>query len=188
MRKIQVIMGTTRKTRFADQPANWIVEKIKQEQDVEVELIDLRDWQLPFFEESVSPSMNGGKYENELARKWADKIGEADGYIFVTAEYNHGYPAVLKNAIDYVYKEWNNKPVGFVAYGSVGGARSIEQLRQVVAEVQMTSIRAAVYIPAYWTLLDENGKLKTDTLEDNAQTMISQLLWWIDALKTARNK
>ncbi|HTX19838.1 MAG TPA: NAD(P)H-dependent oxidoreductase, partial [Bacteroidota bacterium] len=110
-------------------------------------MIDLRDWQLPMYDEPISPVSNKGIYTNPIGRKWADKIGEADGYIIVTPEYNHGYPAVLKNAIDWVFQEWRRKPVGFVSYGNLGGARVIEQLRQVVIELQMLPIRNAVHIP-----------------------------------------
>src|SRR5665213_2869794 len=155
MIKIQIIMGSTRQGRFVEQPAKWIFEKAKMQEGIEVELIDLRDWPLPFFDEAVSPSMNKGNYTNELAAKWAKKVGEADGYIIVTPEYNHGYPGVLKNAIDYVYGEWNNKPVGFVSYGGVaGGTRSVQQLRQVAIELQMVPIRNGIHIPMYWTQLD----------------------------------
>ena len=121
-------------------------------------------------------------------RKWADKIGEGDGYIIVTPEYNHGYPAVLKNALDYVYKEWNQKPLGLVSYGTVGGARVVEQLRQVAIELKMVPVRTAVHIVAFWNMLDEKGDLKTDTLEKNADEMISQVLWYARVLKEAREK
>lgn len=185
--KIQVIIGSTRASRFGVQPAEWIFQELKKQSDLEVELIDLRDWPLPFFNESVSPAFNNGKYELDLAQKWAAKIGEADGYVFVTPEYNHGYSAVLKNAIDYISREWNKKPVAFVAYGSVGGVRAVEQLRQVAAELQMVSIRQAVYIVNFWSLLDEQGKLKTESLQSSADAMIENLLWWTKALKTARD-
>lgn len=184
--KIQVIIGSTRQGRFGDKPARWISDELKKNADVEVELIDLRDWPLPFFDEAISPSMNNGVYSLELARKWADKIAEADGYIMVTPEYNHGYPAVLKNAIDYVSKEWNNKPVGFVSYGTVGGARAIEQLRQVAVELKLVPVRTSVNIIAYWNLLDEQGNLKTESFEKTAADMISQVLWYAIALKNAK--
>src|SRR5579859_7915590 len=141
MVKIQVIIGSTRKGRFSEKPAHWIFDELKKRQDVDAELIDLRDWPLPFFDESISPSQNKGTYENALAAKWAKKIEEADGFIIVTPEYNHGYSAVLKNALDYVYKEWNKKPVGFVSYGGIsGGTRAVQQLRQVAIELQMVPI------------------------------------------------
>lgn len=189
MVKLQVIIGSTRQNRFGEKPAKWIFEELKKKEGIEAELIDLRDWPLPFFDEPVSPLMSEGKYVNELAPKWAKKIEEADGYIFVTPEYNHGYSAVLKNAMDYVYKEWNKKPVAFVSYGAVaGGTRAVQQLRQVAIELQMVPIRAGVHIPNFWTLLDEKGNIKTETLQDNADIMIDQLLWWTKALRTAREQ
>lgn len=187
MIKIEVIIGSTREGRFGDKPAKWIFDMLSKKERVEAELIDLRDWPLPFFNEAVSPSMNQGKYANELAAKWAEKVGEADGYIIVTPEYNHGYSAVLKNAIDYVYNEWNNKPVAFVGYGSMGGARAIEQLREVAVELQMTPIRSAVHIPGFWNYLDENSNLKTGSFDKAAEGMIDQLIWWAQALKSARS-
>lgn len=184
-------MGSTRQNRFSEKPALWIFEETKKREGVEVELIDLRDWTLPFFDDAESPSGNKGIYKNELVSKWAKKIGEADAFIVVTPEYNHGYPAVLKNAMDHVYLEWNKKPIGFVSYGSVGGARAIEQLRQVSIELQMAPIRNAIHIPSFWTLRDEAGNLKPgafDSLKGTADNFLEQLLWWGDALKTARTE
>lgn len=189
MVKIQVILGSTRQGRFGEQPAKWITEELQKQKDIEVELIDLRDWPLPFFNESVSPAYNQGKYENELAAKWAKKIGEGDGYIFVTPEYNHGYSAVLKNAIDYVSKEWNQKPAAFVSYGGIaGGTRAVQQLRLVVLELQMTPIRQGVHIPLYWDHLDEKGQLKTDEYQYQVDLMIPQLVWYTKLFKKAREE
>ena len=145
--KIHIIIGSTRQNRFSEKIAPYIFGQLKKEEGVEAELVDLRDWPLPFFDEPMSPNMAKGNYVNPLGRKWADKIKEADGYIIVTPEYNHGYPAVLKNALDWVFYEWAHKPVGFVSYGSVSGARSVEQLRQVVIELQMHPIRNAIHLP-----------------------------------------
>jgi NAD(P)H-dependent FMN reductase len=187
--KIQVIIGSTRQGRFGDKPAKWIFGELKKHTEVEGELLDLRDWPLPFFDEPISPSMNKGTYANELAAKWARKIGEADGYIFVTPEYNHGYSAVLKNALDYVYNEWNNKPVAFVSYGGVsGGTRAVQQLRQVAVELQMVPIRAGVHFSMYWSNLDEKGNLKTDTLAQSAAAMITKLIWFASLLKKGREE
>lgn len=185
-------MGSTRQGRFVEQPAKWIFEKLKEKEGVEAELIDLRNWPLPFFDEPVSPGMMGlmkKDYVSELAKKWAKKIGEADGYLIVTPEYNHGYPAVLKNAIDYVYNEWNNKPVAFMSYGgSAGGTRSVQQLRQVAIELQMVPIRNGVHIPMYWTQMDGEGKLKMDPYKESAENMLTQLISWTTSLKTTREK
>ncbi len=113
--KIQIILGSTRPKRFSEKPGKWIFEELTKREGVEAELLDLRDYPLPFFNEPVSPTRLNGQYSSDVATKWVNKIAEADGYILVTPEYNHGYPAVLKNALDYPYNEWNNKSVAFVA-------------------------------------------------------------------------
>jgi len=144
---IHVIIGSTRPGRFSEKIGRYVHDELKKREEVRAELVDLRDWPFPFFDEPISPAYNKGIYVNGLGKKWASKVGEADGYIMVTPEYNHGYSAVLKNAIDWVFGEWKNKPVGFVSYGNAGGARAIEQLRQVVIELQMLPIRNALHIP-----------------------------------------
>ena len=186
---IKVITGTTRPNRFSEKAADWIFDILKTNGNVNSELLDLRDYPLPFYNEPITPSMFNGKYPSETVEKWAKKIEEADGYIIVTAEYNHGYPAVLKNALDYVYTPWNKKAVAFVAYGGVGGGRSVEQLREVCIELQMAPIRNAVHIPAQWHMLEQDGGLKAGSLDPfkpAAEGMLAQLLWWAGALKTAR--
>jgi NAD(P)H-dependent FMN reductase len=144
--KIQVILGTTRQNRFGDKAAHYVLGELQKRTDVQAELVDLRDWPLPFFDHPASP-MRGKITEPEVVARWTAKVGEADGYVIVTPEYNHGYPAVLKNALDWVYAEWTKKPVGFVGYGNAGGARAIEQLRQVVIELDMVPLREALHIP-----------------------------------------
>ena len=192
MLKVHVIMGSTREGRYGDKPAHWILDKVKAKEGIEAELIDLRDWPLPFFNQPVSPSMAKEGYEYDLAKKWAAKVAEADAYIIVTPEYNHGYPAVLKNALDWVYYQWNKKPVAFVSYGSVGGARSVEQLRGVVAELQMAGMREAVHISwdIYMATMKESIPPNPELFkpfDQKANGMIDQLVWWGNALKTARN-
>ncbi|MBI4127747.1 MAG: NAD(P)H-dependent oxidoreductase [Parcubacteria group bacterium] len=187
---VKVIIGSTRQNRFSEHPARWIYEEARKLPDAVVELIDLRDYPLPFFNEPMPPSMLKGNYSNEVAKTWAAKVAEGDAYIVVAPEYNHGYPAVLKNALDYAYSEWNNKPIGFVSYGTVSGVRSVEQLRQVAIELQMVPVRNAVHIPSFWTLLDEGGKLKPgafDAHKESAKKFLDQLIWWARALRTARN-
>lgn len=187
MIKIQVILGSTRQKRVGEKPAQWIVEEVKKYSEVSVELLDLRDWQMPFFDEPVSPAMSGGVYTSALAKKWAEKIGEGDGYIIISPEYNHGYPAVLKNALDYVYKQWNNKPVAFVSYGGIaGGTRAVQQLRQVVIELQMIPVRAGVHIPLIWTQFDKKGNLMTDRIQPQADAMIPQLIKFAKVFKEER--
>lgn len=189
---IKIILGSTRQGRFGDKPARWIYEITRGREEMNAELLDLRDYPLPFFNEPASPSSAKEPYTNPVVVEWTKKIAEADGFIIATAEYNHGYPAVLKNALDYVYKEWNNKPVAFVGWGGVaGGARSIGQLRQVAIELQMAPIRNSVNIPFSWTLVDSNGNLKPGALDihkNGAENMLNQLIWWAKALKNAREQ
>ncbi len=187
--KVQVILGSTRPQRQSEKVGKWVIEQISKNKEIEPELIDLRDWPLPFYNEVSGVSYLKGNFSIDLAKKWGKKIGEADGYIIVTPEYNHGYSAVLKNALDYAYVEWNNKPVAFVAYGGmVGGSRAVEQLRQVVIELQMAPIREAVYIPGVWAAFNEDGSPKDSTVNDSLNSLLVQLLWWATALKTAREK
>ena len=187
---IKIIVGSTRQNRFGDKPATWIAQIARQRPEMQIEVLDLREWPFPFFESPMPPSMvKDGAYTQDLVKAWAKKIGEADGYIVVTPEYSHSIPAVLKNALDVVFAEWNRKAIGFVAYGGMGGARAVEHLRQIAVELQMAPLRAAVHIPQPWNLLAEDGSLKTGALEpfqSSADTMLDQLIWWAQALKTAR--
>jgi NAD(P)H-dependent FMN reductase len=185
--KIGLIVGSTRPGRFADHPAKWIKELAEKRGDIEVETLDLRDWPLPFFEEEMSPAYAPSK--NAVAQRWQKKIDSLDGFIVTAAEYNRGPTAVLKNALDYGYKEWNRKPIAFVGYGGVGGARSIEQLRLHAVELQMAPIRSAVHIqiPVYLEVIKGEKKLNDfDVLVQGANDMLDQLVWWTHALKTAR--
>lgn len=188
---IKVIAGSTREGRFSDKAASWIAEEIKKQEKVEVEVLDLRDYNMPFFNEPVSPSYKQGQYKNEAVARFTKKIDEGDAFVIVTPEYNHGTSGVLKNALDWVYQEWNNKPVAFVSYGSVGGARAIEQLRLVAVELQMAPIRNAVHIPGEQYFPVAFGKTQASDLfalqADKAEAMIIQLLWWTHALKNARS-
>jgi NAD(P)H-dependent FMN reductase len=189
--KIQVIIGSTRQNRFSEKPATWIYEEAKKRKELDVELVDLRDYPLPFFDEPTSPMRMNKKYANDNVQKWANKVEEADGYIIISPEYNHGYSAVLKNAFDHIYPEWNNKPAGFVSYGNAGGARAIEQLRQVVIELQMAPIKQAIHIPSqvYLAIIrPKEGDVSNpfDALKDNANSFLDQLTWWTKALKVAR--
>ena len=185
--KIAVIISTTRAARFGDKPAKWITDIAKQRDDMSVELVDLRDYPMPFFDEAASNAWAPSK--NEVALRWQKKVAEFDGYIFVTAEYNRGISAVLKNAIDYAYPEWNKKTAAYVGYGSVGGARAIEQLRLINVELQMAPMRTGVHIQgADFMAVWQQGKdiAELTYLQQNAKDMLDQLVWWTNALKTAR--
>jgi len=194
--KIKVIVGSTRANRFSEKPAAWIFDLAKKRTDLEVELLDLSDYPLPFFEEAMPPGLAKDQYENPIVVKWRDKIREADGFIICSPEYNHGYPAVLKNAIDSIYPEWVRKPVGFVSYGSMGGARAVEQLRQVAIEMQMWPIRSAIHIPpdVYRAVMSEPVPANPDLFRplkegrvNHVERFFKELLWAAHALKRARS-
>jgi NAD(P)H-dependent FMN reductase len=196
--KIKVIVGSTRQGRFSEKPAQWIFEETKKLDGVEAELLDLRDYQIPFLDDQTPPSMAKGQYTNKIIKKWAKKINDGDAFIIVTPEYNHGYSAVLKNALDVIYPEWNRKPVGFVSYGSALGARSVEQLRQVAVELQMAPIRNAIHIPVDIFMAAMMGKgptgpemfksVREGMMGDRVQIFFDDLLRWAKALKTARTE
>jgi NAD(P)H-dependent FMN reductase len=189
---IKVIAGSTREGRFSDKAAAWIAEEIKKGEGVAVEVLDLRDYEMPFFNEAVNPSAKKEPYKNEAVARFTKKIAEGDAFVIVTPEYNHGTSAVLKNVLDWVYQEWNNKPVSFVSYGSVGGARAVEQLRLVAIELQMAPIRNAVHIPGEQYFQVRFGKMDIKDLfagqTQKAKAMIDQLLWWARALKRSREE
>ena len=188
MLKIKVILGSIREGRFGDKPAQWIFEKAKAK-GLDVEMVDLKDYPLPVFAEPQVPAALKGNYTNEVAKKWAAKIGEADGFIFVTPEYNHGYSSVLKNALDFIYDEWNRKPAAFVGYGVNGGARAVEQLKQVVnSNLQMIPVPMGVNMNNPWGLVNEDGVFDTSSFEKAGDTMLDQLIWLGDALKAAQEK
>ncbi len=187
---IKVIAGSTREGRFSDKAAMWIAGEIKKQEGVAVEVLDLRDYDMPFFNEPMSPSFKQEPYKNEAVARFTKKIEGSDAFVMVTPEYNHGTSGVLKNALDWVYPEWNNKPVAFVSYGGVGGARAVEQLRLNAIELQMAPIRNSVHIPGeqYFQVLF--GKMDAKELfasvSEQAEALITQLLWWTRALKNAR--
>jgi NAD(P)H-dependent FMN reductase len=142
--KIAIILGSTRPGRNGEAVARWVYEIAKKRIDAEFEFVDIKDFNLPLLDEPIPPSQ--GQYSKEHTEVWSAKIDSFDGYVFVTAEYNHGIPGALKNGIDYLYKEWNNKAAGFVGYGSSGGVRAVEQLRLVMAELQVADVRAQVAV------------------------------------------
>jgi NAD(P)H-dependent FMN reductase len=185
--QIGIVIGSTRPSRFGDKPAAWIHGVASKRTDLDFEVIDLRDYPLPLFDEPGSPAWV--PIENKVAQRWAAKLAGLDGFILVTPEYNHGMSAVLKNALDYAYKEFVRKPVAFVGYGGVGAVRAVEQLRLVAAELQMVSIRNAVHIVAN----DFMGLWRQDKsfddfphLAQSAAGMLDELPWWAKALKFAR--
>jgi len=185
--KIGIIVGTTRPNRFADKPVEWLTSLIGERGDLDFEVVDLRDYPLPLFEEPVSPARTPSSHP--VARKWAAKIASLDGYIFITAEYNHSISGALKNALDYVYPEFIRKPATFVAYGGVGGARAVEHLRLICVELQMAPLRAAVHVSRDQfaaVLQGEKTLADFDALKQQATAMFDDLAWWTKTLKAGR--
>jgi NAD(P)H-dependent FMN reductase len=185
--QIGIVIGSTRPNRFGDKAAAWVHGIARNRDDLAFEVIDLRDYRLPLFDEPGSPAWVPPK--NEVALRWAGKLTGLDGFILVTPEYNHGISGVLKNALDYAYKEFVRKPVAFAGYGGVGGARAVEQLRLVAAELQMVSVRNAVHIGGsdFLGLLQQGKSFDAfPHLAQAAAAMLEELAWWAKALKIAR--
>lgn len=191
MLKIALIVGSTRPQRFADVPARWIAQGAAARTDLRLETLDLRDYALPFYQEPASPLATGGVYTDAAAEAWRGKIGEFDGYVATVAEYNHGPTAVLKNAFDSAFYEWNRKPIGFVGYGGAGGVRAIEQLRGVAIELQMAPVKAEVNIamePFIGMLMQGKTPDDYEHLVKAREALFDQLVWWGHALKAARER
>lgn len=152
-----------------------------------VQLLDLAEINLPFLDEPESAKSQN--YTQEHTKKWANEIDQADGFIFVTPEYNHSLSPVLKNAIDFLWHEWNYKPVSFVSYGTVGGARAVEHLRGVAAEVKMFDLREGVLFPEHWNHFAEDGSFQfKENHEKTSQHMLDELVFWAKKMKQARGE
>ncbi len=185
---IKILTGSIRPGRFNVQPVNWIFEIAQKRSDISVELIDLEKLNLPFLDEPIPPLQH--KYSKEHTIAWSKVIDTADGFIFVTPEYNHSISPVLKNAVDYLNHEWNFKPITFVSYGSqAGGARSVEHWRGVAGELKMYDLREQVLLPNYWERMDEQGRYKFSEEEVSiANHMLDSLIFWTEIMKDAREK
>lgn len=180
MTTIGIILGTTRPGRVGPQIAEWIEKTARAREDADFELVDIADYNLPLFDEPRSPRM--GDYEHDHTRAWAAKIAELDGFVFVTPEYNRSIPAALKNAIDFVYNEWNNKAAGFVGYGSnVSGARAIDHLRHIAGAVQL----AAVHTQVHLSLQADFEKFTTFAPAERHAVALQQMLTEVVTLTTA---
>jgi NAD(P)H-dependent FMN reductase len=186
--KLGVILGSIREIRRGNRMAKWLMPQLDVFEGFETELLDLRDYPLPFFNENDSPEGHDGDYANAVGRAWSAKIKEKDAYIIIAPEYNHGTSAVLKNALDWLYNEWNRKPVAFISYSpnAAGGVRAVEQLRQNVIELQMAPLREAIHITYVLDTLTEDGKLLQGHYNERLVTLMEELLWWSSALKSAR--
>jgi NAD(P)H-dependent FMN reductase len=178
--RILVILGSTREGRIGENVTRWLMRQLHGWPEADFELADLRDYPLPIYE-GPAPDRR-----DAAVRRWADKVAAADGYIVVTPEYNHGYPAALKSALDHAYQEWNRKPVAFVNYGGhAAGYRAVEQLRLVAVELQMVPIREQVAIQSPWAAFDAQGELSRSGAEEAVKRMVDDLLWWARALLQA---
>jgi NAD(P)H-dependent FMN reductase len=184
MLKIAIIIGSTRPGRKSEAVANWVYEIAGKRKEAEFELIDIRDYNLPLLDEEIPPAM--GQYKNDHTKVWAKKISTFDAFIFVTPEYNHSTSGALKNAIDFIYKEWNNKAAGFVSYGSAGGARAVEHLRLIMAEMQIADVRAQVMLSLFTDFENFSVFKPAAHHEKSVNTMLDQVIAWGKALKTLR--
>lgn len=182
--RIAIILGSTRPGRVGEGVAQWAHGVAGKRRDADYELVDIMDFNLPLLDEPVPPSR--GQYSKEHTKKWAAKIGSFDGFVFVTGEYNHGIPGALKNAIDFLYAEWNNKAAGFVSYGGAGGARAVESLRLVMAELQVADVRAQLML-SLLNDFENYTKFKPAPGHEKAlNTMLDQLVAWAAALRNVR--
>lgn len=186
MIKVAIIVGSTRPGRKAEAVARWVHDIARKRTDAEFELVDLQDFHLPLLDEPVPPSM--GKYSHEHTKRWAATVAAFDAYVFVTPEYNHGPSGALKNALDFVYREWNNKAAGFVGYGSAGGTRAVEQLRLVMGELQVADVRAQVMLSLYTDFENFSVFKPADRHEQSVNAMLDQVIAWGGALKTLRTQ
>ncbi|MBC7661133.1 MAG: NAD(P)H-dependent oxidoreductase [Chitinophagaceae bacterium] len=188
MLKIAIIIGSTRDARFAPVPAQWIYDVAKENGELQVEIVDLKTFDLPFFNEKSSNAWAPSQDPKAVA--WQKKIGEFDGYIIVTAEYNHSITAALKNAFDQAYVEWGNKPIGFLGYGGVGAARAIEHARAIAIELHMVPVRTGIHIGGgeYIQVVHKKQPMTAiaSVILPSAQEMIKELVWWGNATKAAR--
>jgi NAD(P)H-dependent FMN reductase len=186
MTKIAVIIGSTRPGRNGEAVARWVHEIAKKRRDSEFELVDIADFNLPLLDEPVPPSM--GQYSKPHTQTWSAKIAAFDGFVFVTPEYNHATSGALKNAIDYLYNEWTNKAAGFVGYGSLGGSRAVENLRLIMAELQIADVRAQVALSLFTDFENFSVFKPASHHEAAVNTMLDQVIAWADALRPLRNK
>lgn len=192
--KLGIIVGTTRDGRQTPKQAKWVAETAKQNEDVEVEIIDLKDYPMPFFTESTSPRYNLDRTPAPEVQKFLDAVARQDAYVFVTPEYNHSIPAVLKNAFDYLTWETNRKPAAIVSHGTVGGARAAMHLKEIISEGKAVPIPNFVAFAHMSEAIDDNGQL-AEELKANPygpqatlEALLDELVWYGEVLKNARQE
>lgn len=186
MYRLAVVIGSTRPGRVGEPVARWVAARAATHGDLEVDLVDLAQVGLPLLDEPHHPRL--GKYTHDYTKAWSGRINQADAFVFVTPEYNHGYSAVLKNAIDYLHNEWQHKPVGFVSYGgNSGGLRAVQQLKQVIVALNMVPVVEAVSLPFVGSMLDENGSLEpSQSMERSLKSMLEVVTLWNSTLSVMR--
>ena len=186
MIKIAIVIGSTRPGRKAEVVARWVYGIATKRSDAEFELVDIKDFDLPLLDEPMPPAM--GQYSKPHTKTWAAKVASFDAYVFVTPEYNHGTSGALKNAIDYLFREWNNKAAGFVGYGSAGGTRAVEQLRLVMGELLVADVRAQVALSLFTDFENFSTFKPAPMHEKSVNVMLDQVVAWGTALKTLRKE
>ena len=186
MPTLTIIVGSTRPGRAGQPIANWFAERARAHAGFDVEIADLAEIGLPLLDEPNHPRL--GQYTKQHTKDWSAIIDRADAVVFVTPEYNYGYPATIKNAIDFLHREWRDKPVGFVSYGGVAaGTRAAQMLKQVLTALKMMPVPEAVNIPFVHSHLDEDGRLKpTEAMEASATAMLDELLRWTESMRSLR--
>jgi NAD(P)H-dependent FMN reductase len=186
MLRIAIILGSTRPGRKTEPVARWVLDHARQRGDAEYELVDIAEFDLPLLDEPIPPSQH--KYSKDHTKRWSEKIASFDGYVFVTPEYNHSTSGALKNAIDFLYHEWNNKAAGFVSFGSSGGTRAVEHLRLIMGELQIADVRSQVALSLF-TDFENFSTFKPQALhEKSLKSMLDQLVAWSGAMKGVRAK
>lgn len=185
MSKIGIIIGSTRPGRNGEAVAKWVYEISKKRTDAEFELVDIADYNLPLLDEPYPAMMH--QYTKDHTKVWSAKISEFDGFIFVTPEYNHSTSGALKNAIDYLSLEWNNKAAAFVSYGSAGGVRAVEHLRLIAGELQMADVRSQVTLSLFTDFVNMSEFKPADLHEASLVSLLDQVIAWSNTLKTLRN-
>jgi NAD(P)H-dependent FMN reductase len=185
MLNVGIIVGSTRPGRKADAVAKWFHALAAARKDAEYEIVDIADFDLPLLDEAVPPSL--GKYSKPHTKTWSAKIASLDAFVFVTPEYNHSTSGALKNALDFLYAEWNNKAAGFVGYGSAGGIRAVEQLRLIMGELQVADVRAAVALSLHHDFENYTVFKPGPQHEKAVQTLLDQLLAWGQAFNALRS-
>jgi NAD(P)H-dependent FMN reductase len=182
--KIAIVLGSTRPGRNGDAVAQWVLEQAQTRSAADYELVDLADFPMPLLDEAIPPS--AGQYTGEHTIAWAEKVASYDGFVFVTPEYNHSVPASLKNALDYVYAEWNNKAAAFVGYGSLGGARAVEHLRGIASELQLAHVRQSLGFSLFTDFQNFSTFAPGPQHAAAAATLFDQLEAWTTAMKAVR--